>query len=207
MDNLAWDPSSTTSASSLHCTGISLFQFPTSVNPDESRQPLTIPTGLQTKHLPDSYAFVPALAFDTVNITVPESTICPIKTCIDEAVRGEKGWYDYALLRLEKQDIREDTNAWAAYHASQEAIDGNIPALTALLPLFYKKAATPVMVKHGMDVLRQAITFLNPGQIPVITVDQPLFAITKYIQWKLPEQYGEKVYVVMLGDMHTEMTL
>jgi hypothetical protein len=63
------------------------------------------------------------------------------------------------------------------------------------------------MVKHGMDVLRQAITFLNPGQIPVITVDQPLLAITKYIQWKLPEKYGEKVYVVMLGGMHTEMAL
>lgn len=50
------------------------------------------------------------------------------------------------------------------------------PALTALLPLFYEKAATPVMVKHSMTVLNQVVTFLNPDQVLVITVDQPLFA-------------------------------
>ena len=39
-----------------------------------------------------------------------------------------------------------------------------------MLPLFYEKAATPAMMKHGMDVLQQAINFLNPNQIPVITL-------------------------------------
>ena len=37
------------------------------------------------------------------------------------------------------------------------------PVITALLPLFCEKADTPAMIKHGMDVLRQSITFLNPG--------------------------------------------
>jgi len=40
------------------------------------------------------------------------------------------------------------------------------------------------MTKYGMSVLKQAITFLNPDQIPVITVDQPLFALAKIAQWK-----------------------
>ncbi len=39
-----------------------------------------------------------------------------------------------------------------------------------LLPLFYEKTTTPAMVENGMDVLKQAIEFLNPGQIPVVTV-------------------------------------
>ena len=32
------------------------------------------------------------------------------------------------------------------------------------------------MIKHGMDVHRQATEYLNPGQIPVITFDQPVHA-------------------------------
>lgn len=58
-----------------------------------------------------------------------------------------------------------------------------------------------------MDVLRQAITFLNPNQVPVITVDQPLFALAKLVQWKWPVSHGEQGYVVMLCGLHIEMAL
>ena len=61
------------------------------------------------------------------------------------------------------------------------------------------------MVKHGMDVLREAVSFLNPYQIPVITVYQPLFALAKMVQWKWPRTHGEQSYVVMLGGLHIEM--
>jgi hypothetical protein len=63
------------------------------------------------------------------------------------------------------------------------------------------------MVKHGMDVLREAINFLNPNQVPVITLDQPLFAIAKMVQWKWPATYGEQSYMVMMGGLHIEMAL
>ncbi len=63
------------------------------------------------------------------------------------------------------------------------------------------------MVKYGMTVQKQAIEFLNPGQIPVTTFDQPLFALAKIVQWKWPETHGEEVHVVMLGGLHTEMAL
>ena len=63
------------------------------------------------------------------------------------------------------------------------------------------------MIKHGMNVLRQAIQFLNPGQIPVATFDQPLFSLANLIQWQFPATHGESKYVVMLGGLHTEMAL
>ena len=63
------------------------------------------------------------------------------------------------------------------------------------------------MVKHGMAVQKQAIEYLNPGQISVTTFDQPLFALAKFVQWKWPDTYGEQKYVVMLGGLHTEMAL
>ena len=62
--------------------------------------------------------------------------------------------------------------------------------LTQLLPLFYDKAATAGMIKHGMNVLNWATEFLNPGQIPVMAFDAPLFA-AKFIQWKWPDTHGE----------------
>ena len=46
---------------------------------------------------------------------------------------------------------------------------------------------------------------LNQGEMPTITLDQPLYAITKRIQWTWPEQYGEDQFIVILGGLHIEM--
>jgi hypothetical protein len=98
-------------------------------------------------------------------------------------------------------------NEWAAYHAAMQPPIRDPPALCTLLPMFYKKAATHAMIEHDMDVIPQSIQFLNPGQIPVITFDQPLFAMAKFVQWTWPNTHGEQLQVVMLGGLHTEMAL
>ena len=73
---------------------------------------------------------------------------------------------------------------WSSYHASR--IDKNEfnSAINQLMPLFYEKAATTAMIKHGMTVQQKATQFLNPGQIPVTAFDAPLFALAKMVQWK-----------------------
>ena len=60
------------------------------------------------------------------------------------------------------------------------------------------------MVKHGLDVIRKAVQFLNPSQTPVITMDEPLFCIAKQLQWYLPAEYGERELVLLLGGLHEE---
>ncbi len=62
------------------------------------------------------------------------------------------------------------------------------------------------MVKHGMNLIQRATEHVNHGQVPVITVDQPLYAIAKKIQWTWPIMYGESKFVVMLGGLHIEMS-
>ena len=127
---------------------------------------------------------------------------------LDYAREEENNWVNHALPLLEKTELAsDDAIAWSAYHASLQPLVEDPPAKCALLPLFYEKSATPAMVKHGMNVLRQAIEFLNPGQIPVTTFDQPLFALAKLVQWKWPDTHCERVHVVMLGGLHTEMAL
>ena len=56
-----------------------------------------------------------------------------------------------------------------------------------------------------MDVVQQAVHHLNPGQVPVLTLDQPLYATAKQIQWNWPSGYGEDKFVILLGGLHLEM--
>ena len=62
------------------------------------------------------------------------------------------------------------------------------------------------MVKHGMDLITQATDLVNPGQVPVMTVEQPLYALAKKIQWTWPDVYGEQMFAVMMGGLHIEMS-
>ena len=77
--------------------------------------------------------------------------------------------------------------------------------ITSLLPLFPDDSKSVAMIRHSMDVIKRAVEHLNPGQVPVLTVDQPLFAIAKIIQWNWPESYGEDKFVILLGGLHIEM--
>ena len=65
-----------------------------------------------------------------------------------------------------------------------------ITAIIHLLLLFRDSAHSPTIVKHGIDIIREVTHHVNPGQIPVLTVDQPLYAIAKRHQWKWPDEYG-----------------
>ena len=168
LDNLDHNPSSTTSLTSFHGTGISLFQMPTKTEPGKSRPSIIIPPSGKEKHsFPDSYASVPAVAFKTTDVAVPECDVFPLQRCLDHARTGQRCWLEHALQRLQTEKLTSgDAIAWAAYHASMLPPMEDSPALCALLPLFYEKAATPAMIKHGMDIVRQAVHFRNPGQDP-----------------------------------------
>ena len=207
LDNIDHNPTSTTAASSFHGTGISVFQLPTENNNGEERPPVTLPPRGTGHTLPEEYATVHPVELDTSKAVVP---VCEMKesvSCLAVQKQSEEQWVEHSLGKLEDGSVSSsDTVTWAAYHASTQ-MEADSTALTALLPLFYEKAATPAMVKHGMDVLRQAITFLNPNQVPIIAVDQPLFALAKMVQWKWPVSHGEQAYIVMLGGLHIEMAL
>ena len=59
------------------------------------------------------------------------------------------------------------------------------------------------MVKHAMCIIKDGIQFLSPGQTPVLGMDQPIYAIGKFIQWKwCNTDLSEDQYVLMLGALH-----
>ena len=161
------------------------------------------------KRLPEDYTCVPAVAFkpNSVSLQQREYNWTDDEGIIDSAKEVEQHWISEALQLLDKDLTNNDSIVWAAFHSKQQPYFEHLPAIIQLLPLFYEKSATAAMIKHGMNVIKKATEFLNPGQIPVTTFDHPLYAIAKSIQWKWPEMYGESQYVVMLGGLHAEMAL
>ena len=74
--------------------------------------------------------------------------------------------------------------SWAAYHASQQSTNDIQPKCsTALLPSFEDSAHSVAMIRHSMTICQNAVQYLNPGQVPVLACDQPLYALAKTIQW------------------------
>ncbi len=115
-------------------------------------------------------------------------------------------WLEWVRAVISSEETIEYKNiSWAAYHASRQEISSIVPAVSALLPLFPDDSKSAAMIRHSMTVVKKAVNKLNPGQIPVVTLDQPLYAIAKQIQWCWPADFGEDKFLIMLGGLHIEM--
>ncbi len=210
LDNFDHNPLSTTAKGSFHGTGISIFQFPTSSNFGEQQDSIRLNVVSNNYKLPDSFTTVPAVAVNAATVSVPQvSTSMQREEQLDRARLTEKRWIQHASQLLEKHLVENgDTISWSAFHASMQHLSADVnTTITQLLPLLYEKAASAAMIKHGMNVLQWATEYLNPGQIPVMAFDAPLYALAKLIQWKWPDVHGEDKFTVMFGGMHIEMTM
>ena len=109
---------------------------------------------------------------------------------------------------VDKETLNEADNlSWAAYHASKQPEQNIIPSNIALLPLFRENAHTTCRISHAMQMVMDATNHINSSQIPVIVMDQPLYAICKQIQWTWPDTRGEHRIIAVMGGLHIEMNL
>ena len=77
--------------------------------------------------------------------------------------------------------------------------------ISSLMPLLRDKAHNVATIKHCLEKIKAAVSFLNPTQSPIVTVDQPLLALAKQIQWTWPNEFEHFVFI--LGGSHIELTL
>ena len=120
----------------------------------------------------------------------------------------EEQWITHAQSVIAKSQINhDDIVSWAAFCASNQLPHDRLPCITSMLPIFRNKASTSTMIYHAMSLIKAAIEYLNPGQTPVITLDQPLYAIAKAIQWNPNTEFSEDNYCVFLGPLHSEMLI
>ena len=117
----------------------------------------------------------------------------------------EYGWLLHVCSKLNNEQLgKNDYLSWAAYHASRQLPELRKVCNITLLPLFKEHANTPAMICHSMKVLKCTTEYLNPRQTPVLTVDQPLYALAKKIQWEIGGDLAEDRFVAMLAPFHTE---
>ena len=71
-----------------------------------------------------------------------------------------------------------------------------------LLPLIQEPVTSPATVRQAIHIIRKITGKVNPGQMSVVTGDQPVYALGKQLQWKFPEEFGDTIW--MLGPLHIE---
>ena len=78
-----------------------------------------------------------------------------------------------------------------------------------LMPLLLENAHATALLRRVMNVVNESWEHLNPNQTPVLTMDQPLSAIAKEIQWLWPDSFTKNKYLIMIGGggggLHVEM--
>ena len=98
-------------------------------------------------------------------------------TC-DPAIEEEAKWQSNTRrLISEGVHIVDDPISWAAFHSNQEPPHDFEVTIGSLLTLFPDDSKSVAMIHHVMDVVQQAVQHLNPEQMPVLTLGQPLYAI------------------------------
>ena len=216
IDNIDHNPSSTTASDSFHGTAISLVQHPTATIKGTERGTNVIDGTVQEvkaiSELPIAFCNVPPAVLLVNDPIVPEppsgyiglehGTVTPVDVPEEEEFRWLRNAKELASkATLEKGDFI----SWAAFHASRQPTTAYVPAVISLLPMFYENAHSIAMILHAMNMIKAVVNHLNPGQTPVIALDQPLFALGKLIQWNWPSTHGEKNFILMLGGLHIEM--
>ena len=117
-----------------------------------------------------------------------------------EGILEETAW-------LEKVSPSSVFDSWSKHHSQMNRFSVLVPGVNAILPLIPEPVHTLNMQYHCMKIIMQTVNFLNPGQIPVDVSDQPVYALTKELQWRKPEEFGENFYFAMFGGLHLEHTL
>ncbi|KAK3922266.1 Phosphoglycerate kinase [Frankliniella fusca] len=207
VDNFDHNPSSTTAKSAFHGTAISIMQHPSNERPGELQftaiaNPDAMPEALSKRatkfDLPAEYAIVPVSFLDQKRARCPALPPCA-STMSVEPLDMERGWLEQCRV--------DSCTPWAEYHSesdSRRPMGKDLLTNVSVLPLFHEKAQSMSMMEHAMRVLDKATEHLNPGQIRVITADQPLFALCKCVQW-LVSDLSEEHFFVMFGAMHIEL--
>lgn len=210
IDNIDHNPTSNTSKEAFHGTAMSLFQIGSQHKPGVPREKLSCEDD-GTEGLPKSYTFVPPLDDDIKKALMPRTLPVSIPENLHifkKSLSEEQEWLNHFVQSQAQGSCKKVS--WAGYHASQprnaNCSKGILPATKVVLPLFYEKAHSPSMVKHGLEKITEAIQKANPGQIPVIAMDQPLYSMAKHLQWTYTSLSEENI-VIMLGGMHTEMAM
>jgi len=187
VDNIDHNLGSTTSKESFHGTRISLFKHPTFEGDGVYRNIVLAKESdnggcRSVTSLPNFYTDVPPVATCKKYYSVPATTVNSLqRSGFKKHSDQERLWLDHARQTIENSTETFGNISWAAYHASHQRPVVHSICPSAFLPLFPESAHTAAMIKHSLCIVKSATEHLNHGQTPMITFDQPFYALAKKI--------------------------
>ena len=207
-DNIDLNARSTDAKSHYHGTSLSGLQYPNEENPGSVLQRTyeDLPNvSKKLDNLPKEYCEVPELPSNPrKGITAPVCTV-NLPTYFETLSSLMKS------MQLEYEWLTSFDNengfGWAKHHSSfnRSGTDINV-GVNAILPLINKQVHRLDTMYHVMNLNTKITNFLNSSQTPVDTCDQPVYALTKTIQWMFPETFGSDKYLSILGGLHIEQS-
>ena len=80
----------------------------------------------------------------------------------------------------------------------------SLPVLNAFLLILPKKVHKLATQYHCMKIIKRTVSFPKPFQTPIVTWDQPVYALAKEIQRRFPEEFSPSSYFTLFGGIHFE---
>ena len=196
-DNIDLNAKSTMIKSHFHGTSISVFQYPSENNPgialEHTFNDDNSSVSKKLAGLPKEYSEVNHLPSYTTDLSI-YAPLCTINLppyletlpSLEKSTKYEFQWLDCFSTSF----TSETCDSWSKHHASFARRKCGISGINAIMPMINKVVHTLETQYHVMNLNKKSTSFLNPGQTPVDTCDQPVYALTKTIQWKFPLDFG-----------------
>ena len=200
----------------MHYHGISMtvMQFPSENSVGESRPSPIFHFTSNTPNkkvspLPPSYVDIkPTFIPKRKNLYAPKCSY-PVSLYDDISMFEQARDCEISWLETINDDFklnRIPIDSWSKHHANQRRREPSMKDIHALLPLIPKPVHTLQNQLHCMNLIMRTINYINPSQTAVDVCDQPVYALTKEIQFRKPDEFGsEKYFSLMGGTSHRTM--
>ena len=211
-DNIDCNSSSNTSTKHTHSTSLCAFQCLKSVDDGIKRHvpECTDATLTSDLDLPESYTNVQKVygskeygPSKTTNSTAIAKNMFP-KFFVDQALRNEVQWAASIFLQLSKN---ESCKGWSSHHANENRSSLKVSCIKSIFPLLNDVVHTFEMQYHCITIFMACNERLNPGTTTVDCSDQPIYALSKQVQWKHPDLFPLSKYFPLFGGLHIEQGL
>ena len=182
---------------------MSLLQFPTEEHMGtivDYKYIKSTETSLKVMKLPDAYGVE-----QNLNISSPRDIYVPLSSVnmIDiedkvllTAIEDEREWLD---------SFKSENDCWSSFHANKSRSIVKQNDISSIMPLIREKVHTLDTQYHCMKIICDTIEVINDGQTPIDVCDQPVYDLTKQIQWIFPHLFQN--YFSLFGGLHVEKSL
>ena len=129
-------------------------------------------------HFLEYSEIAPASVNDGLYISIFGKTVTASDDITKEFEELQKSWIHTTHEFIKKSKLENGDNvSWATNHAERQPPTERQPSKILLLPLFTEALHTVAMIRHSIVIVRKTVKHLDPDHTPVITMDQPLFAL------------------------------